>query len=150
MRYIIKEFHELSNQELYDILRVRSEVFVLGQKCIYQDCDGKDQRSHHMFSKTDGEIDAYVRIVAKGISYDEVSIGRVLVPEKFRGHGRAEAIMRAAIEFIRTNLGEREIRISAQKYLVEFYSKLGFRICSEVYFEDQIEHIEMIYEDVDK
>ncbi len=90
MEVQIKKFNELSSEELYAILKLRSEVFVVEQQCIYEDCDGKDQKSYHLFSKEDNEIIFYLRILEKDVSYDEVSIGRVLVSKKHRGKGLAK------------------------------------------------------------
>ncbi|MFD3156927.1 GNAT family N-acetyltransferase [Haloimpatiens sp. FM7330] len=145
MNFKIKKFRELTVDELYKILRVRNEVFVIEQKCLYQDCDKKDEKAYHLFGIENNEIAAYLRILEKGISYNEISIGRVLVNEKYRGKGLARKILLQAIDFIEKNLNEKEIRISAQNYLVNFYKSLGFKIISDVYLEDGIPHIEMIY-----
>lgn len=145
MKIQIKEFRELTTNELYDILRVRSEVFVVEQTCVYLDCDGKDKSAYHVFAYEDGEVAAYTRILNRGVSYDEVSIGRVLVNEKHRGKKYGYEIMKKTMEFISENMKESEIRISAQKYLLNFYISLGFEAVSEVYLEDDIEHLEMFY-----
>ena len=78
MEWKIKTFNELSNDELYEIIKIRSEVFVIEQQCIYEECDGKDKKAYHLFGEEDGEILVYLRILEKGVSFNEVSIGRVL------------------------------------------------------------------------
>jgi ElaA protein len=123
-------------------------VFVVEQQCIYEDCDGKDKKSYHLFAEHNGEILVYLRILEKGISYNEISIGRVLARENYRGNGFAKQMMLRAIEFIENNLNEKVIRISAQEYLLKFYSSLGFVRVSEGYLEDDIPHIEMLYKNL--
>lgn len=145
MKYNIKAFNELTTDEIYEIMRVRNEVFVVEQNCVYQDCDGKDKKSYHLYYMNNNRIIAYVRILEKGISYEEVSIGRVLVSNEYRGRGLARKCMQKAIDFVGNNLNEYVIRISAQEYLKEFYRSLGFKAVSNVYLEDDIPHIEMLY-----
>ena len=141
----IKAFNELSTDELYQILRLRNEVFVVEQACVYQDCDNKDLKSMHLFYKDKGTIVAGVRIVPKGISYDEVSIGRVVTNHKYRRDGLGSEMMKKAIAFIEDEWNETVIRISAQEYLLTFYQNLGFEIVSDCYLEDDIPHVEMLY-----
>ena len=145
MQWKIKEFDKLNVEEVYEILKLRSEVFVVEQQCIYEDCDDKDKRSYHLFGEDNGKIVAYLRILEKGISYDEISIGRVLTNKQYRGRGLAKQMMLKAIEFIESSLNEKTIRISAQEYLLNFYSSLRFVKVSEVYLEDNIPHVEMLY-----
>lgn len=145
MQWKIKTFNELTTTELYEILRIRAEVFVVEQTCVYQDLDLKDKRAYHLFTEENGEIIAYLRILEKGVSYPEISVGRVLVKEEYRGRGLARELMQRAISFVEEVLKEKEIRISAQKYLLKFYKSLGFTVVSEVYLEDGIEHVEMLY-----
>ena len=140
----IKRFEELTTIELYEILRVRAEVFVVEQTCVYQDLDEKDKKAYHLFCENNGEIVAYLRILDKGVSYPEISIGRVLTRETNRRNGLAKEMMQKAISFVEEELSEMQIRISAQLYLKRFYESLGFLITSEVYLEDDIEHIEMV------
>ena len=140
----IKRFEELTTIELYEILRVRAEVFVVEQTCVYQDLDEKDKKAYHLFCENNGEIVAYLRILDKGVSYPEISIGRVLTRETNRRTGLAREMMQKAISFVEEELSEMQIRISAQLYLKRFYESLGFLITSEVYLEDDIEHIEMV------
>ncbi|MBW9146078.1 GNAT family N-acetyltransferase [Clostridium sp. CM027] len=148
MKWEIKKFNELNGEEVYEILKLRSEVFVIEQQCIYEECDGKDNNSYHLFAKENGKIIVYLRILEKGISYNEISIGRVLTDKKHRGKGLAKQMMIRAIEFIENNLNEKVIRIGAQEYLVNFYEGLGFVRVSEVYLEDNIPHIEMLYKNL--
>lgn len=145
MEMDLKKFKDLSVQELYEILRARESVFILEQKCFYQDIDYKDMKAHHLFVQDDSKVVAYLRILDKGISYDEISIGRVLVDKEYRGDGLAKKIMQKAIDFVENNMNETEIRISAQEYLLDFYKSLGFKAETEVYMEDDIPHIEMTY-----
>jgi ElaA protein len=145
MKWEVKKFNELTGQEVYEILKLRNEVFVVEQQCIYEDCDDKDQKSYHLFGEENGVIVAYLRILEKGISYNEISIGRVLTGKMHRGRGLGKQMMLNAIDFIENNLGEKIIRISAQQYLLKFYSDLGFIKVSEMYLEDDIPHIEMLY-----
>lgn len=143
MNFLIKKFNELTIEELYAILRARCEVFVVEQNCAFQDLDNSDQDSYHVFSMENGNITSYLRILKKGASYNETSIGRVLVSKDSRGKGIARDILLKSIDFIKDELGEHKIRISAQEYLTEFYKSLGFEIASEMYLEDEIPHIEM-------
>ena len=145
MNWKIKRFEELTTTELYEILRVRAEVFVVEQTCIYQDLDLKDKKAYHLFCEDNDEIVAYLRILDKNVSYSEISIGRVLVTEMNRGKGLAREMMQKAISFVEEELSEMQIRISAQLYLKKFYEGLGFSVTSDIYLEDDIEHIEMVY-----
>jgi ElaA protein len=145
MNWKIKRFQELKTEEIYEILRIRNEVFIVEQHCAYLDCDDKDRTAVHLFLVENHEIIAYLRILQKGISYDEISIGRVLVNENHRGKGLAQEMMNKAITFIEEDLKEREIRISAQAHLIGFYKGCGFEKVSEVYLEDDIPHMEMLY-----
>ncbi|MEG1256113.1 GNAT family N-acetyltransferase [Clostridium sp.] len=145
MSFKIKRFNELTTNELYKILRARSEVFVVEQTCIYQDCDNKDYNAYHLYLEEDNEVIAYLRILDKGISYDEISIGRVLVKNTHRNKGLSRATMVKAISFIEEKLKTNEIRISGQVYLREFYKSLGFKEVSAEYLEDDIPHVEMLY-----
>ena len=145
MNWNLKKFNELNTEELYKILGLRSEVFVVEQDCVYLDCDNKDFKSYHLFLKDNDEIVAYLRVLEKGVSYDEISIGRVLVKESYRGKGISREMMIKAIDFIESDLKEDTIKIQAQAYLVDFYSSLGFKAVSKEYLEDNIPHIDMIY-----
>jgi ElaA protein len=140
----LKQFNELNPQELYDILRLRSEVFVVEQQCIFLDMDNKDQQCHHLQGRINEELIVSVRIVPPGIFYDEPSIGRVVGTPRFRGIGAGKALMAKAIEETLRLYGNSPIKIGAQLYLKKFYEELGFEQCSDTYMEDDIPHIKMI------
>ena len=139
-----KPFDELSNHELYAILRLRNEVFVVEQNCPYQDADDKDQKSFHLMGFIGDDLAAYVRLLPPGISYKEPSIGRVVTSPKYRRSGAGKALMKKAIEECNRLFGVHPIKIGAQLYLKKFYGDLGFSQTSETYLEDDIEHIEML------
>ncbi|MGX4598111.1 GNAT family N-acetyltransferase [Faecalimicrobium sp. JNUCC 81] len=145
MNWIIKTFKELTTDELYKILQLRNEVFIVEQECPYQDIDGKDNESYHIFLKKDNEVIAYSRILKKGISYEQASIGRVIVKKDYRGGSIAKDMLLKSISFIENSLHEKEIKIQAQAYLDKFYSSLGFEKISDVYLEDNIPHMDMLY-----
>lgn len=145
MNWEIKKFNELNVTEMYKILALRNEVFIVEQECPYLDCDEKDFKSYHLFAKENDQIVAYSRILEKGISYDEISIGRVIVKQSHRGKGISRKMMMKAIDFVENNLGEDTIKIQAQAHLIEFYGSVGFKAISEVYLEDNIPHIDMLY-----
>lgn len=142
--YAIKSFEELLNEELYQILRLRSEVFVVEQNCVFQDMDNKDQESLHVMHYVDHTLAAYTRILPKGLNFEEVSIGRVITSPVYRGLGLGKEIMEKSIAVCEKHFGSTPIRIGAQHYLKKFYNELGFVEIGEVYIEDGIEHIEMV------
>ena len=146
MNTVIKKFSELSTEEIYNILKLRSEVFVVEQNCVYQDIDEKDQKATHLFIEKNNEIIAYTRIFKKGDYYEEnPSIGRVVVSKKERGKNLGKEIMLNSIEFIKKELEGRKIELSAQKYLDKFYKDLDFYSEGEDYLEDGIPHQRMFY-----
>lgn len=136
-------FDELTTSELYGILRLRSEVFVLEQRCCYLDADNKDQRSHHLSGYRNGELMAFSRIVPPGLSYEYPAIGRIVVSPRGRGTGYGIELLRVSIQKLEELYGNVPIRIGAQLYLKRFYESFGFRQSGEIYLEDEIEHIEM-------
>lgn len=140
----IKSFKELTLKELYDLLQLRSEVFVVEQDCVYQDVDGKDKKALHVLGYKNDNLVAYTRIFKAGDYFEEASIGRVVVRENVRKFKYGYAIMNASIEAIKDNFVETVIRISAQTYLKRFYNELGFFEVGEDYLEDGIPHINMI------
>ena len=144
MSWILKKFDELTNIELYNILKERTLVFVVEQNCAYLEVDGKDSVSYHFFKEENGEIIAYSRIVPAGVSYQEISIGRVLVKKEHRGQGIAEELIKRGLYFIQNELKETTVKIQAQEYLSKFYSSFGFEATSETYLEDNIPHIDML------
>jgi len=139
-----KQFNEITTKELYEILQLRSEVFVLEQKCAYQDLDGKDQKALHIIGKIDDKIVAYSRAFAAGDYFNQASLGRVVVSKKERDKGYGSILMKASIKAIEEELKEKTIRISAQNYLKKFYNTLGFKEQGDVYLEDGIPHITMV------
>ena len=144
INWTCKPFSELSPEELYTILRLRSEVFVVEQNCVYQDLDGKDKCCQHLMGWLDGQLVAYTRLVPPGVSYDEFpSIGRVVTSPDARRGGWGRLLMEKSIEKVQSLYGVSPIRIGAQLYLKTFYTSLGFIKTSDVYLEDGIEHIEM-------
>ncbi|TDD99681.1 GNAT family N-acetyltransferase [Flavobacterium cellulosilyticum] len=143
IKWLIKPFEELSVNELYDILRLRSAIFVVEQNCVYQDIDGKDKVALHLFGEYDGKIVAYSRLFRPGISFDNSSIGRVVVATNYRDKKLGHELMRKAISGIKDHFGEIQITIGAQLYLKKFYESHGFVQSSEMYLEDDIPHIEM-------
>lgn len=145
MEWKIKKYNELTIEELYSILKARIEVFVVEQNCSYQDCDGKDKKAYHLFLEDNGDVIAYTRILEKGISYDEVSIGRFLVKDKYRRKGLAKEMLKRAINFIEETLNEKSIRLSGQVYIKGLYKSFGFEEVSDIYLEDNIPHVEMLY-----
>lgn len=134
-------FEELDLHSLYEILKLRNEIFIVEQNCPYQDIDKKDQWSIHLYGKVAGEIAAYLRIIPAEIP----AIGRVAVRQDFRRKGYARILMLKAIEEIQLELKKKEIKLQAQFYLTEFYESLGFRQISEIYLEDEIPHVDMLY-----
>ncbi|MBN3582490.1 GNAT family N-acetyltransferase [Algoriphagus aestuarii] len=140
----VKSFAELSNYELYNILKLRNEVFVVEQNCVYQDADNKDLKGDHLMIKGEDGLLAYARILPPGVSYKEVSIGRVVSHPKARRMGVGKELMKKALEFIQEKYGACRVRISAQTYLKVFYASFGFETVGEVYLEDGIEHVEMV------
>lgn len=139
----IKPFKELSAVELYQILQLRSEVFVVEQNCVYQDIDGKDSKAIHAIGEFEGQIVAYCRIFNSGDYFDQASIGRVIVKENFRDRKWGHNLIKEAIGAIGKYYGQSQITISAQLYLKKFYESHGFVQTSEEYLEDGIPHIEM-------
>ncbi|MFC2947815.1 GNAT family N-acetyltransferase [Virgibacillus sediminis] len=146
MKWNCKSFAELTNEELYRLLRARVEVFVVEQNCPYPELDGFDQHALHYYLEVDGDTAALVRLLPAGSKYDKPSIGRVMVAEKYRGNGYGRELMERAIEYITGVWQEDQIHIMAQEYLKKFYVSLGFRQISETFMEDDIPHIDMIWE----
>ncbi|MFV9551829.1 GNAT family N-acetyltransferase [Algibacter sp. PT7-4] len=140
----IKTFKELTNKELYNILQLRSEVFVVEQDCVYQDLDGKDEKSLHVLGFKNNKIVAYTRIFKPGDYFELASIGRVVVAKNERQHKYGYDIMNASAEAIKTYFNVTSIKISAQVYLKKFYNNLGFKEIGEEYLEDNIPHVAML------
>lgn len=140
-----KSFNELRAAELYRCMQLRSAVFVVEQNCVYLDPDNKDEYALHVMGWKAGELVAYARILPAGVSYDEISIGRVATSAGVRGSGAGMELMQKTLENIRTVFGNEPVRISAQSYLIRFYERFGFkRTEKEEYLEDDIPHAEML------
>ncbi|MCD9856495.1 GNAT family N-acetyltransferase [Epilithonimonas sp. JDS] len=140
----IKTFSELTTTELYEIIKARVNVFVVEQDCPYPDLDDYDQKAIHLWAEKDSEVLAYCRIFDKGIKYAETSIGRVVTTENGRGTGLGKQLIQYALDIIENRLGTLEVRISAQDYLLKFYSDFGFEDTGKKYLEDNIPHTEML------
>lgn len=143
LQWKIKSFETLSVNELYDIMRLRSEIFVVEQNCVYLDLDGKDKVALHLYGEFEGKIVAYSRLFKPGISFENASIGRVVVDANYRERKWGHDLMREAIAGIQSHFGESKITIGAQLYLKKFYESHGFVQTSDMYLEDDIPHIEM-------
>jgi ElaA protein len=144
LQWTYKHFDELSVHELYAIIRLRNEVFVVEQNCVFQDADNLDQPCHHLMGFLDNELVAYTRLVPPNIAYAEMSIGRVVNSPKYRGNGAGKMLMLRSISACYSLFGIQPIKIGAQLYLKKFYESFGFEQSSEVYDEDGIDHIKMI------
>lgn len=144
LKTTIKKFEALTANELYTILRLRSEVFVVEQDCVYQDLDDKDKKALHVIGWYGNTIVAYTRIFDVKLYFNEASIGRVVVEQKHRSKGFGIDIMNASIDAIKKHYNQTQIKISAQTYLIKFYNKLGFKEQGKPYLEDGIPHTAMI------
>jgi ElaA protein len=139
----VKSFEELSKLELYKILRLRAEVFIVEQDCVYQDVDDKDQKALHVILKKSEEIIGYTRLFWPGDYFKEASIGRVVISKKERHNNFGSELMKASILAISEKMKEKKIKISAQTYLKIFYNNLGFLESGKEYLEDGIPHVAM-------
>ncbi|MFK5889603.1 MAG: GNAT family N-acetyltransferase [Flavobacteriaceae bacterium] len=142
--WYLKSFDTLTNAQLYQILRLRSEIFVVEQDCVYQDMDDKDKTALHFFKEEVQQIVAYTRLFKPGDYYKEASIGRVVVKESRRSTGLGHLLIDRSIEQIEKTMGKIPIKIGAQVYLKRFYEKHHFKKISEEYLEDGIPHIHML------
>jgi len=144
INWVLKKFDELTPHELYSILRLRNEVFVVEQNCVFQDADNKDQASYHLMGWNNEMLIAYSRIMPAGVAYDLPSIGRVVTSPDARRNGTGKKLMIESIEAVKRLFGNVAVKLGAQLYLKKFYESFHFMQSSEVYLEDGIEHIEMI------
>ena len=144
LQWKLKKFDDLAPAELYVIMQLRNEVFVVEQNCVYQDADNKDLFSHHYMGWLNDKLAAYTRILPPGLAYIEPSIGRVVTSPAARGGGIGRMLMEKSIEQITNLYGNTPIKIGAQLYLLKFYSSLGFLQTSDIYLEDNIKHVEML------
>lgn len=143
--FVTKTFDELSNKELYDLLQLRSDVFVVEQNCVFLDMDGLDEKAHHVLGFYNNKLVACSRLFSVGISYPEASIGRVVTHSSVRKLRFGKLLMQYSIQQIKELYKENEITIGAQCYLKKFYNDLGFTEVGAMYLEDGIEHIKMRY-----
>ncbi|MBR6764330.1 MAG: GNAT family N-acetyltransferase [Clostridia bacterium] len=141
MELVVKHYNELTPAELYEILKVRSAVFVVEQNCVFLDMDGNDVMAYHVTLWDNGKILAYLRVLEKGVTFDEVAIGRVLTT--VRGKGYANVILEAGIKTAIERYGAKRIKLEAQTYARGVYEKFGFQQSSGEFLEDGIPHIEM-------
>lgn len=145
IKWEFKAFSELSIDELYELMVLRQEVFIVEQDCFYMDADSKDQKSHHLLGYDEvGCLVAYLRLVAPGVSYQEMSFGRIVTSKKVRGKGVGKLLMKQGIKQSELLYGKAANRISAQSYLIPFYHNFGFKTVGEEYLEDGIPHTEML------
>jgi len=145
INWSFKQFDNLTPHELYSVLQLRNEVFVVEQNCVFQDADDKDQDSYHLMGWDNEMLVAYSRIIPLGLAYDSFpSIGRVVTSPKMRRTGIGKTLMWQSIEELQKLFGKSSIKLGAQLYLKKFYESFGFVQSSEVYIEDGIPHIEMI------
>ncbi|MBM7838930.1 ElaA protein [Alkalihalobacillus xiaoxiensis] len=146
MEWSLKQFNELSPGELYAIIKARIEVFVMEQRCIFQDLDDIDQESYHLFLMNEKEVAAYARLIPSGVEYVESSIGRVLVSKAYRGQGLGHVLMEQGMDFLTNQLKEKTIKLKAEFYIKELYEEYGFKQISAIFLEDEIEHAYMLYQ----
>ncbi len=144
MDFVVKTFNELTTSELYAILQLRSEVFVVEQNCVYQDIDGKDDKALHVLGIKEGKIIAYTRLFKPNEYFIESSIGRVVVKESERKFRYGHQLIAFSIKTIENRFDTNTIKIGAQTYLKKFYESHGFVKVGEEYIEDGIPHIYMI------
>lgn len=143
--WTVVHFNDLSTKQLFDLLALRTEVFVVEQNCPYQEVDEKDELAFHVLAYSlDNVLIGVSRILPPGISYKEVSLGRVAIKKEFRGQGLAFQLNSKTVNYIESRLNTKEIRISAQSHLRSMYEKHGFAVVSEEYLEDDIPHVEML------
>lgn len=143
LEYRIKSYSDLTKDELYVLLQLRSEVFVVEQNCVYQDIDGKDPKAFHVLGFKNEVLIAYTRLFKPGDYFKEASIGRVVVKKEERQHSYGHELMEVSIEAIKEHFKEKVVKISAQSYLKSFYNNLGFKEEGEEYLEDGIPHTAM-------
>lgn len=141
MKFVVKHFSELTTRELFEIYKVRVDVFVVEQKCAYQEVDDMDREAYHLWFEDDDGIEAYLRLMPAGVARAEVSLGRVIAVKRRCGLGTK--IVAEGIRFAKEKLGASEIVIEAQTYVKKMYESLGFRAESEEFLEDGIPHIRM-------
>ena len=143
IKWIIRKWSEFSIIELYSVLRLRSEVFVVEQDCVYQDIDNKDKKAIHLLGYTNTNLIAYSRIFNEGDYFKETSFGRAIIKKEKRGMGAGDELVRESLKIIRKEYGNKKVQISAQAHLKNFYAKHAFIAKGEEYLEDGIPHVLM-------
>jgi ElaA protein len=142
-KFFFKHFSELTTFEMYKILQLRQDVFIIEQQCIYPDLDNVDLNCFHLVMKNENELIGYCRIIEPGIKYESSSIGRVIIKPEYRGKKLGIPLMTEAIKLCKLHWGKYDVSISAQAHLQKFYSSLGFICKGEIYNEDGIPHVKM-------
>ncbi|MHC5216802.1 GNAT family N-acetyltransferase [Enterococcus sp. LJL128] len=140
MAYKIKQLEALTTTELLEIMAARIAVFVVEQQCPYQEVDELDAEAWHIWLEQAGEIAGYARIIETA---EGIQIGRVLTPKKYRGQGYGEKLMTEALKEVQRLFPQKPVSLGAQEYAIGFYQNFGFEVCSEVYLEDDIPHVDM-------
>lgn len=143
IHWVLKPFDRLTPAELYELLRLRSRVFVVEQQCAYLDSDGRDPEAFHLLGYRDGTLAAYARLFAPGAYYAEAAIGRIVTAPEARGAGVGRTLVAKSLEIAARLYGDGPVRIGAQRYLEGFYASFGFKPAGAPYLEDGIPHIEM-------
>ncbi len=143
IRWTLQQFSELRNSDLYELLKLRSAIFVVEQNCVFPDMDDKDYSSYHLCGWNYDKLVAYTRLLAPGLAYENCSIGRVVTAASVRRQGVGRILMKKSIESCQQLFSSRDIEIGAQLYLEQFYSSFQFKREGEVYLEDGIDHIHM-------
>jgi len=144
MTWSYKKFDALTPHELYAIMQLRNQVFVVEQNCVFQDADNKDFYCYHVMCMKDHKLVAYARIVPPGIAYVETSIGRVVTSPSERSKGIGNILLQKTLQIIYSLYGKVAVKIGAQLYLKKFYESFAFKQTSDIYIEDDIQHIEMM------
>ncbi|AYE34374.1 GNAT family N-acetyltransferase [Clostridium septicum] len=146
IKYKVSSFYDLTRDDIYEVAKCRYEVFACEQKIVCEnDFDDKDQEAYHLLAYYEEKLVGYCRILKSGATYDKPSIGRVLVLKEYRRNNIAQEMMMKAVEFIENEMGEKEIVLSAQLYVKDLYSSIGFKSISNVYDEAEIPHIKMSF-----
>jgi len=143
IRWTLQQFSELTNSDLYELLKLRSAIFVVEQNCVFPDMDDKDYSSYHLCGWDNDKLVAYTRLLPPGLAYENCSIGRVVTAASVRRQGVGRILMKKSIEACQQLFSSRDIEIGAQLYLEQFYGSFQFKREGEVYLEDGIDHIHM-------
>lgn len=146
IQWKLSAFDALSVHHLYELLQLRTEVFVVEQNCIFQDLDGADVQATHLMGRRDGQLLAYARCFPAGIKFAEASIGRIVTSQRVRGSGLGHLLIEQALAAVATLWGRQPVRIGAQARLKNFYTGHGFVDVGIAYLEDGIEHLEMVWQ----